>query len=199
MGGEALQHSMLTKQNISNTWRCAAYKKLLVSTAPPAGAQLFVNGTAYAFELGLFGQQEGTVSGPIMMVTPPHADRDLDHAEAVKGAVAVCTRGGVGASEFVLKAQRCQAAGAVAMVVINVPDDEEEDQDGEQLFSIFAGDEHTEVAKSIKIPCILIKSSDGSTLKGASGARATLALDGGRYALQSRFWGPVPDSDVAEA
>jgi len=65
-----------------------------------------------------FGPQDA-FAGLMVRARPLEADRELENAQSLAGAVAVVVRGVCG---FVEKAIRAQAAGAIAVVVINTED-----------------------------------------------------------------------------
>jgi hypothetical protein len=59
------------------------------------------------------------VRGKVVRVDPWQAQRDIENADQVKGAIALVGRGGC---QFTEKARRCQEAGAVAVVIVNHSD-----------------------------------------------------------------------------
>jgi hypothetical protein len=59
------------------------------------------------------------VRGKVVRVEPWQAQRDIENADQVKGAIALVGRGGC---QFTEKARRCQEAGAAAVVIVNHSD-----------------------------------------------------------------------------
>ena len=118
MAAEGLQYAMLVKQNLANTWRLAAFRKLLESKAPSSGNDLLVGGVqAYRtlpthpliltswqfspcmcfylptpqvpFALAAFGPREITLRAPLVLALPELVDRDLDNPDSIEGSIAV--------------------------------------------------------------------------------------------------------------
>jgi hypothetical protein len=135
-----------------------------------------------------------------VVAIPEHADRDLANPDELAGAIAVVRRGGD--NGFAEKAKYVQAAGALGMICISCTKPGEHGNNaGDQLFRMGPNPDQQEaghVSKGIKIPCVLVKESDGPAVMAALGTEASLVLGGDlKYPLRSRFWGPIPDAEVA--
>jgi len=197
MQAESLQYTMLVKQNLANLWRRAAFQRLLDSKSPPDGDQLIVAGDHIQFIKAVFGAQQATVITKLAVADPVYCEDDIINAEELEGMIAVVKRGKK--IPYVQKALRVQAAGAVAMLVIN--NDAGKGEDGEKLHPMGPSprdkSDGSKEAAAIKIPCVVIRESSGESVMAATGTDVTLILDGKRYPLQSRFWAPIPDNEVA--
>jgi len=195
---ESLQYTMLLKQNLANIWRMQAFQRLLGSSCPKKEETLTVAGVEYTFSRAGFGIQLATLSLPLVVAIPEFADREIDNPEALEGNIAVVLRGGD--ADFANKAKRVQAAGALGMICIScTKGDGEGNASGDRLFMMGPSADKTEpgsTARQVKIPCALVKESDGPAIIAAAGTAACLILGPGRYPLRSRFWGPIADADV---
>ena len=120
------------------------------------GPTLAIGGKAVEFAVAEFGPQAARL-GPTAAAAaePLLADSDLTNSAELSGKVAVVQRGGV---TFFVKARRAQAAGAVAMVMVNTED----------APHTMTGDKS---CGDITIPCICVGQADGERLLlgGSSG------------------------------
>ena len=138
----------------------AETKKLEVGVN--TAGELAIGGEAVAFAVAGFGPQAARL-GPTAAAAaePLLADSDLANPAELSAKVAVVRRGGC---PFLDKARRVQAAGAVAMVVVNTEDAPKGMVD--------------ENCGDITIPCICIGQADGERLLlGGSGVAVLLAYD----------------------
>jgi hypothetical protein len=154
----------------------AAAKQQLVSAHSDAVVQLAVaaargertftvSGEAIAFAAAMFGPQAAARKPTAAVATAPLlADAELTNAVELRGMVAVAKRISKG-SPFHEKARRAQAAGAVALVVINTEDAPFvlADPDGE--------------AADIVIPALCVGSSDGERLLLGGAAEVAFGYD----------------------
>ena len=111
---------------------------------------LKIGGEAVAFAVARFGPQAARLEPTAAALAEPLlVDSELTNAAELAGKVAVVRRGGV---QFFEKARRVQAAGAVAMVVVNTEDAPSP-----------MGDVNKE-AGDTTIPCICVGNTDGERL-----------------------------------
>ncbi|MCA9595389.1 MAG: S8 family serine peptidase [Myxococcales bacterium] len=103
----------------------------------------------------------GAVSGPLVMAQPANGCGGISNGSELAGKIALIDRG---ACTFVKKFQSAEAAGAVAVVIVD-------NQDDPIPFAMSGGD-----PGSVAIPGVMITKKDGATIKGglASGVNATL-------------------------
>jgi hypothetical protein len=114
----------------------------------------------YASEQSSFASKIGEFMNASLVVAEPDTgcDPTWTNAEAVKGSVAVVNRG---TCSFAVKATNAQAAGAIAMVVVN-------NQPG--LFNMVGN------FTSVSIPAMLITQVDGASLKEYAATMPTVTL-----------------------
>lgn len=144
--------------------------------APPSVAGNLEAGTA---EFGGVPPAGGT-SGTLVLAQPADACAALSNASALAGKVALVDRG---TCFFVEKAKRAQAAGAIAVVVVN-------NQSG--LTSMSGTD------ATVTIPTVLVTQSDGGRLKAALAEGARVTLHAGADVLASfSSRGPRRDAGAA--
>jgi len=96
---------------------------------------------------------------PLRFATPPEGDRAFDNAEELAGSIAVVARG---KATFAAKALRAQAAGALAVVVVNsvgVWPYTMQDSSGEASSAASGG------ARPLGIPVTMVREADGSSLR----------------------------------
>lgn len=110
-------------------------------------------GQAIMFKVARFGPQGFDLTLPAIRCEPETAKDEVTNAEQLKGSIAVVKRGGCA---FVLKALRCEAAGAAAVVVEFNPGDELQHM----------GDPENK-AKGLSIPVVAVGSDDVSVLLAA--------------------------------
>ena len=67
-----------------------------------------------------FGRRQAEVAARAVWAEPHYAESDLSNAPAISGTIAIVHRGG--RTSFFDKARRAQAAGAVAVIVVNQDD-----------------------------------------------------------------------------
>ena len=129
---------------------------------PQGTLEIEVNGQPLAipFSVAAFGACRSALADQVLVQTePPLADADLTNAEGMSGSVAVCMRGGV---PFIDKARRAQAAGAVALIVVNSSGESEPEPDS--LFAMGCADEAED---PITIPVVGIGAAHGERLLSA--------------------------------
>jgi hypothetical protein len=88
----------------------------------------------------------------VVSASPPLADGDITNVVEVLGKVVIVSRGGC---SFVVKAQRLQAAGAIAMVCVNNDEDKPD-----EVFPM--GGDGTE---NITIPVVMVSFNTGAQIK----------------------------------
>jgi extracellular elastinolytic metalloproteinase len=118
-----------------------------------------VNGTTYPSLKAAFGGDLAGVAGPIKVVQP--ADGSACNpllAGSLSGAVAVVDRGNC---TFVAKALNAQSAGAVAVIVVNYPGQDD-------LVRMYGED------ATVTVALAFAGHTDGESIKAAQGAAATL-------------------------
>ena len=108
-----------------------------------------------------------TITGLVVVADPPLADGPLRNADALRGQISVVERGSV---SFVEKARRLQAAGAAAVVVLNV-------DEADYVPLGMVGDPGSDIA----VPVVCVRRSSAELLKRLTAlgqsCRATLMLD----------------------
>ncbi len=109
-----------------------------------------------------------TVNGLAVAANPPLADGPLRNAAALRGQIAVVERGSV---SFVEKARRLQAAGAAAVIVLNV-------DEADYVPLGMVGDSGSDIA----VPVVCVRRSSAELLKHLAdlgqSCRVSLMLDG---------------------
>lgn len=98
--------------------------------------------------LATFGRnaQAGEVTGQIVRVNPILADSDLQNPEALLGNLAFVNRGGC---PFPEKAKRCQAAGAIGLIVAN-------NDTVKPALAFTMSEMKFGEAEGIRIPCVML-------------------------------------------
>ena len=108
-----------------------------------------------------------TITGLVVVADPPLADGPLRNADALRGQIGVVERGSV---SFVEKARRLQAAGAAAVVVLNI-------DEADYVPLGMVGDPGSDIA----VPVVCVRRSSAELLKHLTElgqpCRATLLLD----------------------
>jgi hypothetical protein len=101
----------------------------------------------------------------VVSANPPLADRDITNASGVLGKVALVNRGGC---SFVDKAQRLQAAGAIAMVCVN------NDEDTPDEVSRMSDNGQRDVAAGITIPVVMVSFNTGMQIRALAAMSVTI-------------------------
>lgn len=128
-----------------------AGKVMDAEAAAAKNRMLTVDGRSLEFEQASFGERAAAlVNAKVIKCEPFSCSIALSNGDQISGNIAFCVRGDCG---FVDKARACQVAGAVAMIVVNT-----EDSLGKLVGQ---GDD-------IGIPCVCIKSTDGSLFSNDS-------------------------------
>jgi hypothetical protein len=97
----------------------------------------------------------------VVSTNPPLADSDITNASGVLGKVALVNRGGC---SFVDKAQRLQAAGAIAMVCVNSDEDKPN-----EVFQM-GGDG----GENITIPVVMVSFNTGMQIRALAAMSVTI-------------------------
>ena len=92
----------------------------------------------------------------IVVASPALANGDITNSTQLNGKVALVDRGGC---SFVEKAQRVQAAGAIAMICVN-----NDENEPDKVFGM-AGNDEDEGPEGITIPAIMISFNNGTKVK----------------------------------
>ena len=144
------------------------------NAAPKIVASLTVDGTAMECVYGFGGNFSESPAAPLLVYSggaattePPLADELLANTTALRGRVAVASRGGcsrIGAAvcQFVEKARRVAAAGAVALIVVNTQDE-----------IIVPGDP---AKMGSSVPVVMISQADGLRLAKSQAVTLTVKL-----------------------
>ena len=98
-----------------------------------------------------FGRRQAEVAARAVWAEPHYAESDLSNAPAISGTIAIVHRGG--RTSFFDKARRAQAAGAVAVIVVNQDDR-----------PFLAHHEAHEPAEGIAIPVVCVPRGAGEEL-----------------------------------
>jgi hypothetical protein len=151
----------------------------VVVQAPPsvAGAYYNVDGSRG----GGFKPITGTVSGKLVAASPYEACSDLTNPDALKGNIALITRG---VCEFSSKVQRARQAGAIAAIVVNSRDIDS----GDGMWPIVMG---IGSAGYQDIPAVMITKPDGLKLKAAldAGENITVSITADTTPVVGQFDG----------
>jgi len=209
---------MLTKQNCDNSWRLEAFRLLLQSRAAQGGAHFKLGspGAGAAGGGGLerevrpwrtasFGAKSFSVAARIVAAEPYEAHAALTNAAALRGKIALCVRGGD--ATFVAKARRAQAAGALALIVVNAEAAGVYARGGgvsktrsEQLTWRMGGGGDAVDGSDVTIPCVMVTASTGAELlDGLAGlGLARLKRGNDACALLSRFRAPIVEDGAID-
>ena len=146
------------------------------ATAPASVAGVY-NGLEGAFSTANLLKDVGPKTGEVVWFNDPAGTHfacvaGTTPTNSLTGKIALITRGGTGnpdgtGCEFVVKAKNAQAAGAIAIIVIN---------NVAGNLTVMGGTDN-----SITIPAVMISQSDGAILAAQAGNGLTVTLsDGGR-------------------
>jgi hypothetical protein len=180
---EALQNTMLTKQNLESCWRLEAFHTLLGSTCVDGGNYIKVGEKQVTrFAGASFGPQVYNVKALCVMAEP--ADGSAALVNDVKGKICLVRRGG---AKFVNKAKVAQDAGAIGVIVINRDDDA-------RFQTMGSGGEGVDGA-DIDIPSLFVSLTVGELVIDSPGVIIQMKLGGDRCSLLSRFRDPIEDEE----
>jgi hypothetical protein len=182
---EALQNTMLTKQNLESCWRLEAFHTLLGSSRVDGGNYIKVGDKQLSvFVNATFGPQTFNVNGLCAMGDPDKAQTPL--LNNMKGKICLVRRGG---AKFVNKAMMAQNAGAIGVLIINPS------EDFGKIASMgdHGGGDDGIRGSDIQIPVLMVKHSMGELLLDSPGLIIQMKVGGDRCALLSRFREPVED------
>ncbi len=117
------------------------------------------------------------IPGHVVVADPPTACDDLRNAEAVRGCVALIDR--CGEVDFIDKAQRAEAAGASAAVVVNL------ESCGSEIYGMAAPKSlPPDRPKSVGIPVVMVSHADGAALRAAAQRHAAGEVCAPRLSLR---------------
>lgn len=131
--------------------------------SPPAIAHSFAAVYADPDLGGISPKLTAAVSGPLAYADPPDACGALNNAAAVAGKIALVDRG---VCAFTAKIQNCQAAGAIAVVMVNSRDPGSADG----IWPIVMG------GTAVSLPAVMITKPDGAIIKAQLGAGVAVTI-----------------------